>query len=1402
MIKRFNISLVLLLLLFLSVGAVCASEDMDNTLTNDEAISDILLSEDTISVPEDNEVLSESTTHEIDISDYYTYFNKNGNLISTNVKSGDTLKFTGDWKGNSLNFNKTINIVYSESKPMKNCVFTFYSGANGSTVTGLNIVNTADYSYGIFLNGVSNCVIKDCFVNNTGQSSYAICLANNANYNNVTDSVFSAYGITYGQGTRSTSPVLLCNAHHNYIANNRIECDDANAIYLSSYEGGPLEGGVSNYNLIYNNTIKYNVLPTSWAYGIQIMGGYNKIYSNTVIGAFRAISTSNGVYNEIVNNRIINVTGADYNHLGVEVGGEYAIVGTTYSIIKNNSIENAKILSSYGAIYAGDNVIIENNNIDVVLSGYGIQVAGSNVNIKNNIISTNSGSSIFWKGKHSNLVVTGNNITSTTGVGILINKESSKKMPGTVTITYNNISTGNKYAIDARDINASTENIIENNNVPKGKGLIATPEGAYDPTKPQYNFNGTTYKVTPENYQDYFEDGGTLVSSIKDGDILYFEGNFVNMGVIYINSAVKFTGNHPTFYNTTFRISSDGVWIENLIIKNKDSQRINAWGILVYTVFGATITNCDIEVTDPNAAYAIYVVESSDIDVINNKLTSSGDYLTYTLLAITVEDCNFINNTIYTLGTGIVHAFENNHCVDGNSTCIDGNSACVGGDTVCTDGNTNCVDGSSVCVGGDTVCTDGNTNCVDGSSVCTDGNCVDGSVCTSGNTISGNHVLREVYRTYGILMVYSSGCNVSGNKVNVTSKLNKTSETFNSSSDESHNNLSTNSVVGIDLYYNSHNNVFSNNNVYIKANDNYIYGMGVLGYYTGHDAPEGEGATNNQFINNNIVLEGSYFVQGIVIGDESVNTTIIGNDVNTKSENYSYGINLEMSQKSIIKENAFTLNSDIVYGIEAYSSNDNIISNNELNIIAKQAYAIPLSNAENNQIIGNIVMNDVTGENITYKVYDSLGFGVAGVYLKSKSCNNIINANNITSKKGYAILVDGVAVNNTISDNYLSSENGVGDKAIDNANDNVVEDNYVYVFTGSMPKITINYLGVTDIVLNIDADGSLVKFYIGGEEIGNATSANGVATLKYKFDDSYTPADYLITASVSKNNYATKEFDSTLTIDKGILDVGYADVTASPSSNGNFVVIVKDSFGNLISGVTVKFYRFQARYVYIGEAKTDNGIAKLNAEIPTIADGSYKLLANISGSDLFEPMSKEANLIISSKPTITLYKYKSVYYGNTIKYKARIKGADGKYVGAGKTVTIKVNGKTYTPKTDKNGYVSKSLKLKAGTYTVTVECDGVKVSNKITFSPTLKAKNIVKKKAKNIKFSVKLVNKNGKILKNKNIAFKVKGKKTIYAKTNKRGVATATIKNLKLGKYTIKSSYGGCTISNKITIKK
>lgn len=1474
MIKKFNLILVLLLLLFVSVSAVSAAADMNDTISSDETILDVSSADDAV---------LEANSHTITSQNYNSYFNvKTGEMVSEDIKVGDTVYLDGSFSGTNNNalkfvFKKQVNVIGTESNSMKNSVFEFNSGASGSTISNLNIANTYDYSYGIFLNGVSNCVISGCTIKNTGHSSYPICIANNANYNNVTDNDLTTYGFSYGHGSRSTPDIVVSGAHYNYIANNNIQCDDANAVYFSSYAGGPVNGGLSNFNTLYGNTIKFNVLATSWGYAIQTMGTNNTIDSNTIIGGYRGISTSN-FGNVIVNNRIINTTGANYNNPGVEVGGEYAIVGAAYSIIRNNTIENAKISLEGSAISVIDYSVVEDNTITVINLGKGINAVGSNIVIRNNKISTQSGSVIFWKGEVNHLTVTGNNITSQSGVGVYAIKESSKKMPGYLTVTDNYIFTGNDYAIDARDVNSSTDNNIDKNIIPKGGGQVGTPEGTYDPTKPRYVFDeSNTIVITPQNYNDYIDVNGILNPSIKDGTVLCFEGEFTNKICIYVSSAVKITGNNAKFYNTTFRLSSNGVWIDGITIKNIKSQKENAWGVLAYGINGARISNCDIEVVDPNAAYAIYVVESSDVEVLNNKLSSSGNYLTYTLLAISAEDCTFVNNTITTYGTGQVYTYEAEHCTDGNYSCVDGN--CLDGDS-CVDGSSVCTDGSSVCADGNSVCTDGDA-CVDGNSVCADGDsCVDGNtVCTSGNTIPGNHVLKGVFRTYGILMAYSSGCNVSYNKINATSKLNEILPFSNS----------TNSIVGIDTYYNTHNNVIAENEIYIKAYDNYIYGVGVAGEVSGHPAAEGQGATNNQFINNIIVLEGTYFAQGIVIGPESEDTIATGNIVDAKAINYSYGVNLEQSQKSTLKDNKFTLNSDMVYGIEAFESNDNTIENNDFDIKAKQAYGIAISNSINNKLTANKIMNNVTGEEISYKITDAIGDGVAGVYFKAISTDNIISDNNITSTKGYAIILSDVAVNNTISNNYLKSENGVANHAINNTQNNIVDGNYYLVLDGNMSDIEINYLESAEINVYVSVDGVLVKFYIVGEEIGSAVVSNGVATLTYNFGEDFTPAQYPLTAVVSGDDYSTIELTSMLTVQNGNLDVSVDKVSGNAGKTANVVAYVKDVFGNPVSDINVKFYYKSGRYVYLSEGKSDkNGIVSVVATIPPLNVGTYEILANVTSSDYFNAASanstieiknavgtkivfksskvypagvlailqdengnvladqvvsvtfndKTTNVTTGSDGSIVLKsttrgtfdvtvsyagddlyqkssdnskitfagaisgnKAYSVYYGNTVTYKVRITGSDGKIVGAGKIVKIKVGRTTYTVKTNAKGYASKALKLKAGTYTVITTYNGDKVSNKITIKPTVITKNLSKKKAKTVKFTAKLVNKKGKILKNKKITFKFKGKK-YTAKTNSKGVATLSLKNLKVGKFTITSSYGGCTVSNKITIKK
>ena len=160
------------------------------------------------------------------------------------------------------------------------------------------------------------------------------------------------------------------------------------------------------------------------------------------------------------------------------------------------------------------------------------------------------------------------------------------------------------------------------------------------------------------------------------------------------------------------------------------------------------------------------------------------------------------------------------------------------------------------------------------------------------------------------------------------------------------------------------------------------------------------------------------------------------------------------------------------------------------------------------------------------------------------------------------------------------------------------------------------------------------------------------------------------------------------------------------------------------------------------------------------------------------------------------------YYKGSTGYKVRAYGKDGKPVGAGKTVSIKVNGKTYKVKTNKKGYATLAINLKPGKYTIKATYNKYSVTNKIVVKTTLITKNLSKKKSKTTKYQAKLLNGNGKVLKGKKITFKFKGK-TYTAKTNKKGIATITIKSaLKVGKYKIYTKYGKLKNTNVITIKK
>lgn len=240
------------------------------------------------------------------------------------------------------------------------------------------------------------------------------------------------------------------------------------------------------------------------------------------------------------------------------------------------------------------------------------------------------------------------------------------------------------------------------------------------------------------------------------------------------------------------------------------------------------------------------------------------------------------------------------------------------------------------------------------------------------------------------------------------------------------------------------------------------------------------------------------------------------------------------------------------------------------------------------------------------------------------------------------------------------------------------------------------------------------------------------------------------------------------------------------------VILPDDANGTIFISLTNGIYTLDI-------IQTANG-RENKVDLFGLYKGNYTLFSTFS-SVKYVTNSTTMNIGVVHIPVYKLTASNVVMdYKDGSKYKILVT-KDGKAVGAGEVVKISFNGLTKNVKTDKNGYASLILDAAPKTYTIKAVYNGVSKSTKVTIKNILKASNIVKKKAKKIKFSATLKNSKGKAIIGKKISFKFKGK-TYSAKTNKKGVVTITLMNLKVGKYTITSKYGECTVKNTIKIKK
>ena len=160
-----------------------------------------------------------------------------------------------------------------------------------------------------------------------------------------------------------------------------------------------------------------------------------------------------------------------------------------------------------------------------------------------------------------------------------------------------------------------------------------------------------------------------------------------------------------------------------------------------------------------------------------------------------------------------------------------------------------------------------------------------------------------------------------------------------------------------------------------------------------------------------------------------------------------------------------------------------------------------------------------------------------------------------------------------------------------------------------------------------------------------------------------------------------------------------------------------------------------------------------------------------------------------------------MYYKSNDQFKIQVFDKRGN-AASYQDIIFNINNQEFHAMTDHDGYANLKLKLKPGKYDVFSQYGDVIVKNRITVKTTLITKNLSKKVKKSAKFKVRVLNSKGKAYKNQLVKIKFKGK-TYKLKTNKKGIVSFNIpKNLKVGKYTIKTTYNALTNTNKIIVKK
>ena len=314
-----------------------------------------------------------------------------------------------------------------------------------------------------------------------------------------------------------------------------------------------------------------------------------------------------------------------------------------------------------------------------------------------------------------------------------------------------------------------------------------------------------------------------------------------------------------------------------------------------------------------------------------------------------------------------------------------------------------------------------------------------------------------------------------------------------------------------------------------------------------------------------------------------------------------------------------------------------------------------------------------------------------------------------------------------------------------------------------------------------------IKFKIDGKTFTKQTNSKGVASLTmynlkkgtYKMI-SYNVDGLTKTNTVKVITYTTSKLTTSA-------------YTFLKSDSKTIKVTLNNGLGYAPgAGKIIKFTVNGKSYT----AKTNSkGVASL--KLPTLKAGTYTVKYSFAGNNFYKASSASNKLYILPSKTPTYTVKSTTTFGKNSGYPFKVALTSGSVPLVGKTVTLSVDGKSYTKTTDSNGVVSLPIDLNVGKYTVAYKFKGdSKVNSKTGSSQiTVKERSATKLTWKSgtsfyqgaQTYKVLLQDANSKALDGKTVKLTVNSK-TYSATTASNGYATFNV-NVAPGNYTVSLSY-------------